>query len=263
MVKIWYNTHMKMKEVRSPIESVHVRRQAGQSAQAKADELCNEHALRTVLPIMIGLLAWIFSLGGTCGWLCFMTCAIVYSAWGWSRRRQELRHWQLGAEGERCVGQILDREMPPLGYKVYHDIQVVYGKRKMNFDHVLVGKNGVYLLEDKTRSKPIRGQTEVRLDLERECVFVNGRKDVAPVREALALAKTANQYFRELTGCSVFVKPVLVFPGWFCRGENHQDSPLLILNEKTLSSFLPKHYPPSSMDPRSLALLTAKLDMVA
>ena len=255
---------MSMKDFRSPIESMHVRRQAGQSAQAKADELCNEHALRTVMPVVIVLLAWLCSFAGTWGWLCMLITAILYSVWGWSRRQKEICHWQRGADGERCVGQILDREMPQLGYKVYHDIQVKKNKRKMNIDHLVVGSNGVFLIEDKTWSKPLKGQTVIRCDgtyIYRE--DMPGKRYSKPVTEAFALAKEANAYLRSLTGESYPVKPVLVFVGWYNYADNRNDSPILVLNERALSSFIPKHRLSSSVDLRSLTLLTTKLDMVA
>lgn len=254
------------KELRSPIESVKIRRQAGQSARAKADALCDDLLFTVIMaPMTVLLMALMDFVGrhigrqmGVCGYGFLLVLALAFSVWQFIRRSKAIRHWRQGANGERYVGQILDRELVANGYKVYHDIQIDKGCRKMNIDHLVVGENGVYLIEDKTWSKPLHGQTIVKYD--GRVILRNGAPYRAPVKEAMALAKEAHDYIVRISGVSAYVKPVLVFVGWYNQAENRQDSSLLVLSEKTLAGFLKKHQPQFVPSPQDLRLIVAKLD---
>ena len=256
---------IKKDRFRSPINTP-IRRRAGQSAAERRDlliETCLERAMLPVLSIIPLIVAeclhridsrpipfpFLFSL---------LACAIGFAYLHLRRTRREVRKWTLGEQGERYVGQILDREMPRFGYKVYHDIQIKKKGRMMNVDHLLVGENGVFLIEDKTWSKPERGQTVVKYD--GNAVLKNGVPYRKPVIEAFALAKETNSYLHSITGRSYPVKPLLVFVGWYNQAENRHDSPLLLLSEKALASFLPRHKPKQVPTKDDLRLLAAKLD---
>lgn len=253
------------RDLRSPIEGVKIRRQAGQSASAKADALAENLAALVMLPIFTVMLLALFELmrrmGSGISWtgiLVLAVLAVCISAVIFVRRRHRIGTWLLGAMGERVVGQILDREMPPKGYRVYHDIQIRKGRRTMNIDHLILGDNGVFLIEDKTWSKPLKGQTVVRFDGRR--VYRNDVPDERPVKEAFALAKEANAYIKDLSGVSVPVKPVLVFVGWYNQAENRHDSPILVLSEKGLPNFIKNHRPQKIPTVQELRLVAAKLD---
>lgn len=256
---------MMKNDLRSPIGGVKIRRQAGQSAMAKADALVEDMASSVAMPFLVVFFVAIVDVVSrfwgryTIGlYVVLIAGAAVVSAWQYKRRISAVRHWKQGAAGERYVGQILDREMSAAGYKVYHDIQINKGCRQMNIDHLVVGENGVYLIEDKTWSKPLHGQTVVKY--EGGMIFKNGVPRRAPVDEAFALAKEAHDYIARITGVSAHVKPVLVFVGWYNQANNRHDSPLLVLSEKVISRFLKKHHPQSVPTPQELRLIVAKLD---
>lgn len=61
--------------------------------------------------------------------------------------------WHDGAEGERKTEKVL-RPFERAGWSVVHDVQRGYG----NYDHVAVGRPGVYLLE----TKKLQGIVEIR-----------------------------------------------------------------------------------------------------
>ena len=128
----------------------------------------------------------------------------------------------------------------------------------LNIDHVLIGKNGVYLVETKAWRKPEKGSPEI--EYKNGVLYRAGQKvDDRPVREALGLAKEARHLFYDLTGRKYFVKPILVFAGWYHRVDMTHNSPVLFLNEKRISSFLPKHNPKCIPSADDIALLRAKL----
>jgi Nuclease-related domain len=64
-----------------------------------------------------------------------------------------IENWQRGAEGERKTAKVL-KPLQRSGLHVFHDIQTGHG----NYDHVLVGPTGVFLLETKN----LNGIVEMR-----------------------------------------------------------------------------------------------------
>jgi hypothetical protein len=73
--------------------------------------------------------------------------------------RPRMRQLRQGIEGEKAVGQFLER-LRSAGYHVFHD---VVGEG-FNIDHVLVGPAGVFTIETKTWSKPMRGDARINYD---------------------------------------------------------------------------------------------------
>jgi hypothetical protein len=69
-----------------------------------------------------------------------------------------IQNWKLGADGEKLTAKAL-RPLLKEGWQVCHDLSS--GPRRGNIDHVLVGPNGVFLLETKW----LRGRIRVEDDL--------------------------------------------------------------------------------------------------
>ncbi len=72
-------------------------------------------------------------------WLCCRYFALV----------KQRENWRLGFNGERLVGQILNRLMLE-GCQVFHDFSLA---SNWNLDHIVVAPSGVYAIETKMRSK--------------------------------------------------------------------------------------------------------------
>jgi hypothetical protein len=73
-----------------------------------------------------------------------------FTAWRIWKARPQLLTLRQGIEGEKVVGQFLER-LRENGYQVFHDL-IGAG---FNVDHVLIGPAGVFTVETKTWSKPI------------------------------------------------------------------------------------------------------------
>lgn len=255
-------------KLRLPFNVKAIRRHPGQSAGEHWRQLLDDHLTGALSFFVMGMMLLLLSILQRCGvvfplWLgiaLFIAC-LALAAWKVIKARKEIRAWQDGENGEIYIGQTLEEKMRPLGYDVFHDIQIEKPGRKMNLDHVLIGPNGVYLVETKFWRKPERGAPEIEYkdgSLYRAGVRI---KD-APVVEALALAKEASRYFHDLTGRSFYVKPILVFAGWYHRVAMTHDSPILFLNEQYISSFLPRHHPASIPSQGDMDLLKAKLSQI-
>lgn len=145
-------------------------------------------------------------------WL-FTAFAVI--AVGWAviqiRRYKVLaRNSKLGRDGERAVAQHLEW-FRTRNFFVFHDVP----QNDSNIDHVLIGTRGVYTIETKTLSKPMRGECKIVVDKEK--IFANGKElSRNPIIQAKAQARWLYDFFAE-SQFKQFVQSVVVFPEWFVQ----------------------------------------------
>ncbi len=133
---------------------------------------------------------------------------------------------RLGYECELAVGQELNLLMHQ-GFHVFHDIPA----DGFNIDHIVVGKNGVFAVETKGRSKRLGtasdNKAEHRLDYENGVLKFPGWQETKPIEQAIRQAKWASDWLSKATGTTVLVKPVVVLPGWFINIKSKPRVPVL------------------------------------
>jgi len=157
--------------------------------------------------------------------------ACTWAAFKFVRGRKTIRQLKLGRDGERDVAEVLE-EMREKGYKVFHDIK----GDDFNVDHLVVGSHGLFVIETKTASKPAKGDAKVRYDGER--VTVGGRVPVrGPVQQSSALAKWIGDLVKQSSGRSCFVRPVVLYPGWFVENSS-RTAAVWVLNPKMLAGYI-------------------------
>jgi hypothetical protein len=158
--------------------------------------------------------------------------AVAFAAWRLLRLRPQLRRLRQGIDGERAVGQYLER-LRSGGYEVFHDL---IGEG-FNVDHVAIGPAGVFTIETKTWSKPAKG--EPRIDFDGERLTAVGHEPARdPIIQAKAQASWLQRLVLESTGRRVTVRPVVVFPGWFVQQSEGSRRDVWVLEPKALPGFL-------------------------
>ena len=230
---------MKAPEERSPLKDKPLRL-PGQALQEQrealiADKLEPWLLLALFMAVLAGWEWWRYwKLTPPTPWL-FTAVAVavaLVAVWRFQQLRPRLRALRLGMEGERAVGQFLER-LREQGYQVFHDLQ----GEGFNVDHVCIGPAGVFTIETKTWSKPRHGEARIRYDGEK--LSLNGHepeRDV--VRQARAQAAWLARLLSESSGRSVVVKPVVVFPGWFVEAEAGAQREVWVMEPKGLPAFL-------------------------
>ena len=163
-----------------------------------------------------------------------LSAAIVYFTFRLRKARQTIRALVQGRDGERYVGQLLEK-MRVDGHIIFHDVKAEH----FNIDHVVIGPKGVYVIETKTWSKlPGKGKVSYR-----DGKFsVNGKIFAT---NPLEQAKKNSQWFygllKKSTGKTIPVVPVVVMPDWFIEPEdtkNARADGVLFVNPKALSAFI-------------------------
>jgi hypothetical protein len=120
-------------------------------------------------------------------------------------------NYRLGFEGERFVGEELSR-LIVLGFEIYHDVPF----DGFNIDHVLVGPRGVFIVETKTRRKPVNesGNTKFQVQFDGKFLQWPWGADSYGIEQAKNNAKTLANWLSSAVGENVWATPILTMPGW-------------------------------------------------
>lgn len=250
---------MKKAETKSPIIDKPLRYPA-QSLDEKLDKLINDdfsgYIISSAIFIMLALASWIFYYFKTFPNPLILTLA-AFIVTGWSiykiiKLKKEVKSYRQGRDGEREVGMNLEllREQ---GLKVYHDIL----GNDFNLDHVLVGEQGIFVIETKTYSKPIGGTCKIIYDGEK--LYYNSTYHSSkPIIQAKAGAQWLKNYLKDSTGKDFNVHPIVVFPGWFTESKIPLKD-IWILNPKGLNKFMQNTRNILSKD--DVALITNRIEI--
>jgi hypothetical protein len=230
----------KSSETRSPLKDRPLRN-PGQSVEAQRNDLLYDKFLApvlmaTMLVLLAGFEWWRYFFPSPATPYCFTFMAAVgigYAAFLIMRAKPQLNALTQARDGEKVVGQFLDR-LRENGFHIFHDLI----GNDFNVDHVLVGPAGIFTVETKTFSKPARGNAKVTFD--GETILVNGfRPDRNPVTQARAQANWLRNLVLESTGRKVAVRSVVLFPGWWVDPTPASLKPdVWVLEPKALPAFL-------------------------
>lgn len=176
---------------------------------------------------------------------------VGFAIWRVWKTRPLAHALKLGIEGEKAVGQFLEG-LRGSSYHVFHDL-IGDG---FNVDHVLIGPAGVFTIETKTWSKPVRGEAKIQFDGEQ--LSINGREpERSPVIQARAQSSWLKALLSESTGRNFDVFPVVAFPGWYIDQSNDCLRNIWVLEPKALVKFLAKA--PKKLEPDEVALASFHL----
>lgn len=225
---------------RSPITDKPLRN-PGQSLERRRDELLDKvlsPSLAAWFLIVMAALEWWYYFHPTTRNPITITVvaiiAVLYAAFRIRRTWPELRQLRQGIEGEKAVGQFLER-LRESGYQVFHD---VIGDG-FNVDHVIIGPAGVFTIETKTISKPMQGNAKIQFD--GETIEIDGKlMERDPVRQAKAQASWLKKILQETTEQEYKVRPVVVFPGWYIEHKAGSLREIWVLEPKAFLKFLEK-----------------------
>jgi hypothetical protein len=223
----------------------------GQSVDARLHDFAADHFL---LPLMIVCMLSIACLTEWIGYLtngprnpwgfsAMLVATIAICAFSLRKDWAEFQRLKLGRDGERAVAEYMDSRLDPSA-RVFHDVPIVHG----NADHVIICSRGIYVVETKTRSKPARRGAVVSVTS--DCLKVVGLKpDRDPISQARAAAADLHQVLKTFTKNSLWVAPVVVFPGWTVVDHRESQSYPWIISADDLAERI-------ALQPESLSSLT-------
>jgi hypothetical protein len=225
---------------KSPLEEPPLR-YPGQGLDEKISQIYDDQidtdALYIAFIIVFILVAWeqffFPSKNNPVGFTILGIPALLYFSFRLRKAKRLIKILKLGRDGERIVGQGLE-ELRAQGFGILHDV-VGHG---FNLDHVIFSKHGIYVVETKTFSKPLKGKAEIMFQGPK--LLVNGQAIIGdPITQAKAEADWLKRILEKTTGKKYPVKGIVVFPGWFVRPmPSTVKEEAWVLNPKALSSFI-------------------------
>jgi len=219
----FWRTYLDKQNKRSPL-SQNLLRSPGESLRKKIEDINGD--LASYLAILPTMPLFMFSIylsrkvyGGEIVdyidislLIVFAVVIFIYSIIKVIKNIKIKRKYQLGYEAETAVGQELNQLLLD-GYRVFHD----FPAEKFNIDHVVIGNNGVFAVETKGRSKPLKAQGAKSWVVEyngKDLKFPMWREKDS-LEQAQRQAKWLQKWLSSAVGESVDVLPVLMLPGWF------------------------------------------------
>ena len=213
------------------------RRPAGESTRIKIislDEKIDEHIFYLlVLPISLmtsalitkqsNIVVTLILLGASVPWTLVFKTKVI-------KLLEERRNYQLGFDGERYVGEELSR-LITLGFEIYHDVPF----DGFNMDHVLVGRQGIFVIETKTRSKPLNkiGDKEYHVEFDGKCLHWPWGTDQEDIKQTSDNAEDLRNWLSGAVGEAVEVSGILTIPGWWVD-RTAPNNDIQVLNPKEI-----------------------------
>lgn len=155
-------------------------------------------------------------------------CYLMYRTYHLYEKAQKYR---LGCEGEEFTGQELNLLMLSGAY-VFHDIPYKYG----NIDHIVVGKDKLFVVETKAFEKPQKAKTEKGRDAtvryDGNTLFFPKYSTSKPLEQVKMAADFVENVLLKKTGEKFQVIPVVALPGWFVEQGASKSAEVLVINPK-------------------------------
>lgn len=146
------------------------------------------------------------------------------------RTTRSKSNYRLGFEGERFVGEELSRLIAHK-FEIYHDVPF----ENFNLDHVLVGPRGIFVVETKTRRKPLDGSGEAkyRVQFDGKLLHWPWGSDAHGIEQAKNNAKTLGNWLNSATAENIKATPILGLPGWMVDRKTAANG-IYVLNPKEI-----------------------------
>ena len=226
------------KILRPPGESLRLR-------LIELDEKLNERLIQLFLwayspLVMAGLVALQGVRPSTGVWIAIVAIAAIASIWSAYRLWKVInlrRRIRLGFEGERHVGETLNQLML-VGYRVFHDFLITDKPRSIrNIDHVVIGPNGVFAVETKTRRK-VKGENGAKVTVLENALQYPWGLDQRDLTQAQEDAAWLAEWLSKMSSEPIKVGSILVLPGWFI---DRRSKPVVtVLSGSEVAANIPK-----------------------
>jgi hypothetical protein len=175
-------------------------------------------------PVIVAGVAFLILEGHPYSWIAGMASGAFAATWSILRDEppQYVQNWREGAEGERKTAKVL-KPLKRSGLRVLHDVQRRYG----NYDHIAIGRAGVFLLETKHLKGIVEIQDGVPHMQRRLDPDVDERLDRIRPRVLAAAAGLGSEIERR-TGHRPWVQAVVVLWSDFPQGYVEHDRCIFI-----------------------------------
>jgi len=261
--------HLRRQKKSDPPQEEKLLRPAGYSLMVKLDDLCDS-ILQGLFLAAIPCAIEIFSAVGLSTLLAhdapfqwtaaFAASLLVSTVWAAAliiravARLREAQNARLGMRGEQAVAEALN-EVADVGYRVFHDLQP---EGTWNIDHVVVGSQGIFLIETRARRRyapKAQQPRHVVIYDGRALIFPSGT-DIDVLPQVQRNASWLTDFLAKRTCEVVHVHPIIVVPGWYT--ETKGNFGVKVMNTTYLRTHLRNQS--KTIDPAQVQRIISALD---
>ena len=150
----------------------------------------------------------------------------------------EVRSYWLGFEGERFVAEELNQLLAD-GYRVFHDVPF----DNYNIDHVIVGPTGLFVVETKTRRKPvISGEKQWKVVFDGTALNFPQGRHAGAVEQVRRNVTSLCNWLTSATADFTTASAIVAIPDWWV--ERSAPSDIFVTNPKQIRSYVLNHKGP-------------------
>jgi hypothetical protein len=181
--------------------------------------------------------------------------ALGVAFWKFSRLIRRKHQLMLGLEAEIATAEEL-QQLAREGYWIFNDVPA----EKSNIDHVVIGPNGIFSLETKGRSKPVKSKTgdEWRVVYDGETLRFPGWSEKKPLEQSVRQANWLRKWLSSATGEDVAVHPLLVLPGWYVDRKSGKG--ISVVNSREVTAAISKRRNAVQQSPKLIHQVVHQLD---
>jgi hypothetical protein len=173
------------------------------------------------------------------------------TAYHWRRQWRKAQAIKLGRNGERAVAEYLNIRLDT-DSRVLHGVRIEGGEA----DHVLICTRGVFVIETKARTLPVRGKPVVHVS--DAGLRVRGfEQDRDPITQVERYMEGLDRLMPELAAHKIRTCGIVLFPSWRIVDDRKGASRVWILEPKDLEGRLDAE--PLRLKPNDVVYLTRKL----
>lgn len=144
------------------------------------------------------------------------------------------------------------QELVQRGWRVFNDVPA----HGFNIDHVAIGPGGIFAIETKTFGKLPNGQSKIAVS--DAGISIEGRKSSPAIfDQAVRQARWLKNELQHRYGESLFVRPVIIFPGWYVD-DFRQAKDVWVLERKGFPGWAVRE--PCRFDEKQIRFVSQALD---
>ena len=276
LLKIKKLTKEENQNSRSPF-SEKLLRPAGESLRLRIDEINSklwDQILELVLLLFYPALVIIFlpKMNWSASLSVILIAAIIcgiFTRKKWQaivNIKDELRKYELGFHAERVVASELE-QLRAVGYQVFHDIiddsRPGGEKTNYNIDHIVVGPQGVFVIETKGKRKatplPTSTLKEHQLAFDgKQLSFPNGTVTEQPIQQAKQNAQFVEKWLATSVSGELPCRAIVAYPGWFVKNKDGKING--VQPAKGLAKRIPSLGRGRQLEPHEVSALAARIE---
>ena len=225
------------------------RRNAGDSTQnmiIESIDLLLPYGIMTITLFMYAFLEFQDRPRQPWFWLTIAVLFFIITTWKIVKSWPKIKAMKQGRDGERRIGQYLDNEfrddLTGKPIRIFHDIP----GENFNLDHVIICEKGIYVLETKTLSVPVKGCEKLLYKGGENLYYKdNGNKVPGnPIGQVSAGVKWLRELLRrqyeleEKQFPNLPIRGVLVPTDRYIVNQNIGEYDIWVLNQNALTKFI-------------------------